>query len=275
MKIKTICFSAVMLSVITSCSQKKDMDLSVNFSSRPQWNYSIEVSIGGKIKIGDSSSVIGQTLKCSLAGHPVTSDSSALDVTVYQTTLESAMLDDAEKHDIIMSLNNQNLKFSLKKGFAGLDSATAVSNTGAGQWGLYSQFARMIPVLPEGKVRPGFSWDRHSQMPVATTQGNAAASMYQSFVFDSLTRSSSGRIAHLSWKFSYTLDPIETDTAGIIDDMPHKGSGTGSAKMDIDRKIMLMASVEFVIPKGPSSDPYSIEWIEKAKLELQDDTKQK
>jgi hypothetical protein len=268
MNIKTCILCFVPALVMYSCGNRPVV-LSVDFNSRPEWNYSMGVTIGGRIRVGDSTTTVEQSLKCGLSGTAVKGEPSALNVFTRDVTLESSMLDPVEKQQILNALDSLNLTFSLGDGFAGVGDSTVVPSVEAGQWGLYRQFARMIPVLPNGKVRPGFSWDRHSQLPISTTQGDASGSVYQSFTFDSLVKLESGRrLAFLSWKFSYTVEPLRDDTAGLLDEMPHKGSGNGAAVMDVDGKYLVKASVGFAVPQGPSSDPYSIEWNETAFIEL-------
>jgi hypothetical protein len=269
MKISSgIAAGITLAALMASCVNNEKVVLSVDFSTRPSWDYDFSASVGGRVVMGDSVSAFSHVLGCRLSGKSEPANPFILAVTAGNVSLESSMFDEAEKQNVVEMLDGYQLTFSLREGFASFDDSVPLPVVRAGQWDLYRHFAKMIPVLPEGKIRPGFTWERHRQIPLPTTQGDAVGHLYQSFRFDSLTAGSTGRLACVSWKFSYTVEVGNADTAGIINDMPHKGHGTGAALIGVDEKSLREAGVEFVIPQGSASDPFSIEWKESASIKV-------
>jgi len=262
------CVAAVPL--VMSCARREPVTLTVDFTTRDSWVYEFNVSVGGKVAMRDSTAACAHAIHGRLTGIPDTADPSALTVTTGDVVLESSMLDEDEKENMRRLLDNFTISFSLRNGLNDMSDSLKTPLMPAGQWDLYRHFAKMLPVLPEGRVRPGYTWERHAQVPLPTSHGDAVGHLYQSFRFDSLTGRAPdhGRYAHLSWQFSYAIETGHTDTAGLLDEIPHTGSGAGSATVDVDAKSLREAAVEFTIPQDSKSDVFSIEWNEKAWIKI-------
>ncbi len=263
-----VCMCAA-AALVVSCSTGDRVLLTVDFTTRESWNYDFSLSVGGRVTLGDSVSSFSNSLKCRLVGHGDTTDPSLLHVVTQDVSVESEAFDEDEAQDLTRLLETFTVSFSLSEGFVGFDDSVSIPIVKAGHWDLYRHFVKMLPLLPGGRVRPGFSWERHKQIPLPTNHGDALGQLYQSFRFDSLVTGANGhRDAHLSWSFSYAVDVHDADTAGLLDDMPHKGSGRGAAVLDIDRRILRTAAVEFSVPHTVSSSVFSVEWDEKVSIVL-------
>ncbi|MBD3391904.1 MAG: hypothetical protein GF418_07540 [Chitinivibrionales bacterium] len=263
------CLTAIGL--LSACAQRERVSLSVDFTARDEWHYDFALTVGGRVSLGDSVSSFGNTMRCRLVGRGDTTDPTLVHATTRDVSLESALLREDEAADVRRRLEVFDISYSLRDGFAGLPDSTPVPVVGAGHGELYRHFFKMMPLLPDGRVRPGFSWEREKKLPIPTKHGDAIGHVYRSFTFDSLRRAENGhRLAYLSWSLSYALDPQDVDTSGFLDDMPRKGKGAGSAVLDVDDKALLRARVEFTVPQGGQEGVFSIDWQEHASIVLVD-----
>ena len=88
--------------------------------------------------------------------------------------------------------------------------------------------------------------------------------LYQSFVFDSIYTSQS-RFAAVSWIFSYRIELIDPDTAGMLDKFPLAGKGRGRVLLDLDARRITTAHAEF---KAPLADEFpGMSWSEIVHME--------
>jgi hypothetical protein len=255
--------------VLSACSDPDRVSLTVDFAARPEWKYDCSVRLGGRVSLGDSATAFTQTLTCTLAGTSVAADPSVLYISATGVAIGSPAFDEEEIAYMTGLLEDTRVSFSLKEGLRDEGDTTLMRFARAGQWDLYRHFAKLLPILPQRPVSPGFTWERQKQIPLFTNQGDAVGHLYRSFRFDSLGMSDHDtRLAYLSWEFMYLIDAHGVDTASLIDDLPHKGSGTGAAVLDIDRKMLLEASARFAMPLGQASNAWGIEFSEEVSMKL-------
>jgi hypothetical protein len=239
----------------------------VDFTGRDLWRYSFTVEVGGEAELPDSAHSFTDTLRCRLTGTSSAEAPHSLAVRATDVSLKSALLDDIETLCMQMRLQETALSISLNEGFVAVDSGIGAA-VPLGTWDLYRHFVKVLPVLPAAKARPGFQWDRQTTLPLHTDHGDATAQLYQSFSFDSLTRRARGaNHAYLSWDFSYTVDPVLVDTAGLLDDLPRKGTGKGQAVIDVVSKALIRAEAKFTVAPNPA-DPARVAWHERAEMVL-------
>jgi hypothetical protein len=137
-----------------------------------------------------------------------------------------------------------------------------------GGWDLFKDLAKTVPALPKVKVRVKTTWDREKTIPLETNHGSAAGHLLQSFWLDSLyTDNRNVSRALLRWKFTYRVEFKDLDTAGLLDNMPTKGSGTGTSAINVTGKTLESASVNFVVP-APDKGEFRISWREDIELKL-------
>lgn len=261
-----LCFSLV---IFEACHKDSAVTLAVDFTSRDCWNYEFSFDVGGNFSWNDSVSNLTSTVRCILTGHG-SDESDHLDVKVKKVSITSNILDEAEIENITEQIKNAEYTIFLHDGFPTLDDSVIIPAAGFGEWDLYRQLVKVVPSLPEEPVRPGFSWERERQIPLATSHGAVTCNVYLSFTFDSLrTLSENRQEACISWLFRYTIDHKELDTASLIDELPLSGKGRGTAVLDVAAKSLVSAGMVFKTPVCALSD-LSVSWEEKASLVLVD-----
>ena len=260
-----------LLALCFSCAKRERVALTVDFSARPNWLYDFEVSVGGKVAMGDSVSHFSNALRCRLSGTGDSTDPAMLKVIVQSIDINESAQYKADAINMKHVLEDFEIAFSLREGFVGIDDSAALPAVKTAHWDLYRHFIKMLPLLPDGQVSEGFTWERQKQIPLPTNHGDAVGHLYQSFRFDSLTKAENGhRHAHLSWSFNYSVDTQKNDSLSLLDDMPHSGRGKGSAVLDVTAKTLREASVSFTIPEAGSSDLFKVEWQEEARIALKE-----
>ena len=265
---RSILFVVIVIIVIfESCQKGKPVTLSVDFSSREIWKYEFTCDIGGNFSFEDSTSILNSTINCILAGIG-SKDRNQLNIKAERINITSTILNEIEMMNIEELISDAEYTISLKEGFPAPTDSAAIALAGFGEWDLHRHLAKIIPTLPEKQIRPGFSWDRERRFPITTSQGKATCDIYQAFTFDSIrTTPDERQEACISWLFRYTVDNKQFDTASLIDQLPLKGNGKGSAVIDIGGKCLTRAEMVFRMP-DTSLPNLSVNWTEKASLHL-------
>jgi hypothetical protein len=259
------------VALLAACANRDSVELGVDFTARDTWAYDFALSVGGRVTMGDSVSSYSNRLRCRLTGRGDSTDPSLVHVTTDSVSVETG-LNEGESDELRRLLESFEISFSLREGIVGLGDSATIPIVKVGRRDLYRYFVKMLPLLPQGLVRPGFTWERQMDIPLTSQDGDGALwHLYESFRFDSLASvGTGGRKAYVSWLFSYAADAGSADTGGLPDDTPSRGRGTGNAVLDVDRKMLEEAGVESIVPESPASDVFSIEWEEKASIRLAD-----
>lgn len=253
--------------IFESCQKSKSITLAVDFSSRDMWKYEFTCDIGGNFSFEDSVSNLNTTINCILSGRSL-KDGDLLNIKAERINITSTILDEIEMMNIEELISGAEYSISLIEGLPAPYDSTVASFSGFRTWDLHRHLAKVLPTLPESPVRPGFTWDRERRFPLTTSQGKATCEIYQSFTFDSIrTTSDERQEACISWLFRYMIDDKQFDTASLIDQLPLKGNGEGTAVLDIDAKTFVSAEMTFKTPACSLSN-LSVNWEEKATLFL-------
>lgn len=253
--------------VLLSCQHTERVTLAVDFSQAAHWHYLLGVDINGALRAGDSSRDFSTSLRTYLKGGLLTHDSTAVLFKTGQTVITSNFLSDQDRGNLTRQIDNATLDFSPRDGAFETTDPSLKPFVNVGGWNLLRSFARVMPALPGSPVRVGSTWDRERTFPLETDHGNATGWLYQSFTLDSISAVDSQRCAFLSWRFSYRIQPDKSDAATMLDTLPLKGSGNGSALIGLGSKTLLKAHAAFEVPAEPKS-PVKASWQESVHLEL-------
>lgn len=257
----------LLIVILESCQRGKPVTLTVDFSSRDTWKYEFTCDIGGNFSFGDSTSTLNSTINCILAGSG-SKEQNLLNIKAERIDITSNILDEIEMMNIEELISDAEYTISLKEGFPESSDSAAAGLAGFGEWDLHRHLAKIIPTLPEKQIHPGFSWDRERRFPITTSQGKATCDIYQAFTFDSIrTTPDQRQEACISWLFRYTIDDKQFDTVSLIDKLPLKGNGQGTAVIDIGEKCLIKAEMAFRMP-DTSLPTISVNWTERASLYL-------
>jgi|WetSurMetagenome_2_1015567.scaffolds.fasta_scaffold00186_13 hypothetical protein len=262
-----IIFSSGLL-LLFYCSDLGSVKLSLDFSKKPEWRYSLSAAVYGTIASADTQRAFSSAARCTLSGRPDAKRPGVLHASVASVSVASNILDDAAVRNLTEQVKSVRLSCALADGVILPEDSSAVPVVKIGGWDLYKDLAKTVPALPGMAVRPGAVWERERIIPLDTKQGGATGHLFQSFCLDSLGAGpSGGKTAALSWKFSYHVELREHDTLGLYGGVPTEGSGTGRAVVDVTGKTLETASVHFTVP-APKQGKFRISWNEDITLSL-------
>jgi hypothetical protein len=264
MKLLLFVTSAVCCITATSCYRNECVSLGIDFSQAHHWRYLFAVDITGNLRSAESSREFSSTLRTYLEGENAPHDQGAVRFRTGQTMIKSNYLSEPEVKHLEKQCENIVLFFSPKEGAIQTVDTALPPLFNFGGWDLFRSFARVLPVLPESPVAIGSSWERERTIPIETSAGNAEGWLYQSFTLDSVFTRDSSRCAAISWQFTYRVEP---DTGGALDSLPLKGSGNGSATLDLVRKRMITAHAFFEVPEKKNTG-IAAAWQETVHIEL-------
>ncbi len=274
MKLYRIMTCLLALSVpylLSSCGADRDaVKLSVDFNKAETWKYDFSCTINGNFDWPDSSAVLSSRLDCRLVGHRTPNGAPGeLEVSATDVNVSSGFLDTSELQNIRKQVAGTHMKIRFNGKVPIPADTVSLPVFGLGEWDIYRQLIKVAPTLPEGRVHPGYSWEREREMPLETSFGKADCSLYQSFRFDSLFYEGKERYAALSWKFKYSVNPPRGDSSNITARLPQSGSGTGRAVLDIDGSRVLSAEIDFMTPQASFKD-MNVRWEERIRMMLAD-----
>jgi hypothetical protein len=252
--------------LLCSCFRSERVALTIDFSQAPSWKYLFAIDITGHIKAADSSREFSSSLRTYLSGEKTPHDAGAVRFKTGQTMIQSDFLSDQERNHLEKQCENIILYFSPREGAVQAVDTALPPLFNVGGWDLFRSFARVLPVLPESPVAIGETWERERNIPIETSVGNATGWLFQSFILDSIFMIDSSRCAALSWQFTYRIQP---DSSGMLDSLPLRGSGAGSAAIDLSRKRMRMAHAFFEVPER-SDAAIKASWQETVHVEIVD-----
>jgi hypothetical protein len=254
--------------VLCGCTDHASVQLSLDFSKQTTWRYALNAVINGAIASADTQRAFTSAAHCTLDGTADSSDPKLLHAAVSSASITSSILGEAEVQNLTEQAKGVRLVCALNDGMIVPEDSSALPLVLIGEWDLFKDLAKTIPALPKIKIRVGSAWDREKTIPLETKHGSAAGHLLQSFSLDSLySNSQKQTLALVHWKFTYQVEFKNLDTAGLLDNMPSKGSGTGNAVINATEKTLVSASVNFVVPATSEGD-FRISWREEIDLKL-------
>jgi hypothetical protein len=254
------------LSSFIFCGKRESIVLNVDFTSQREWRYRLAVDLKGTIAAPDTQRGFSSNARCILLGVPVAGRSAMLKVRACSVDIAMPLLSDAEKNNLIRQCNNTQFAVNLSDGAITPDDPADMPLVKIGEWDLYKDMAKVLPALPQGRVRKGFSWDREKQIPLETKLGRGVGHLFQSFTLDSLfIDQQAARMALVTWRFTYGVEVKSTDTVARLGDVPSRGSGQGSALLNIGDKTLEKAAIHFSVP-STRQGKIKISWEEDIEL---------
>ncbi len=258
----------VAIVLLSECGNGRDVRLSLDFSKRAEWRYALRADISGIIVSTDTQRAFASSAQCTLSGKADARNPNLLHANVAWVSVSSNILGDAELKNLEEQAKGVRLSWALAEGVIIPEDSITVPQVRIGEWDLYKDLAKTLPALPKVRMRVGATWERERTIPLDTKRGNAVGHLYQSFSLDSLSVSSTGStLAALSWKFIYRVEFKDYGAMGLPNDVPPRGSGTGSAIVNVTNKTLDRASLHFEVPAA-ANGAFRISWKEAIELHL-------
>ncbi|MBD3321555.1 MAG: hypothetical protein GF350_10725 [Chitinivibrionales bacterium] len=268
MQARTIIISVSwVLAFLVMCSKEPSVTLDVDFSTKEQWKYNARILINGSVSANDTSTGYSGMAQCILLGNSHADKPQRLDITIPSVRLTADFMDNAEKENLKKQIEQLRLEVNLDEGTTSMPDTSNLPTLINGGWGLDKNLAKVLPVLPDAEVSPGFKWERNKQASIATSHGDAVTHLFQAFIVDSIYRSRGDTKASISWDLSYKVEPIQADTAGLLDQLPRGGEGKGHAIINTSENIIEHARIEFEVSSDNNAE-VKIGWKELVELSV-------
>jgi hypothetical protein len=255
-----------MAGFVPGCGRNASVELSVDFSSAPQWRYYLDARVTGSVGADGSKQMFESAARCSLSGTVDRKSPYILHVTVPSSNFSSTILNAAELENLMSQSQDVRLSCDLNEGSIVPDDTANLPLVMIGEWDIFKDLAKAIPALPKIPVAPGAAWDREKAVPLDTRHGPAIGHLTQSFRLDSVLIGPRGkRTALVSWIFTYRIELRGPDTSRMLGSMPSGGKGTGTALINVDDKTLERASMSFGVPEAQGGK-FRISWNEEISL---------
>jgi hypothetical protein len=253
------------------CSRQGSYDLTLDFTGAPAWRYSLDATVRGSITAESVTRAFTSGARCTLLCSVDAKDAKRNNLVrcrVPFARFSSTILDIAELENLALQSREVKLTFDTRNASIAADDTASLPLIRIGEWDVFKDLAKTIPVLPKMRVSPGATWDRERSLPLDIRQGAAVGHLLQSFRLDSIVPGAQGgRVAVVGWHFTYNVEMRGPDASGVLSRMPSSGKGRGTARIDLDRKSLQSASMEFSVA-APASGAYRISWDEDIALNL-------
>jgi hypothetical protein len=235
--------------------------LKMDYTGKRLCGYVVDYTSKGNFKQKSAVSAKTTDVRCVVSAAHEMQD--LLFVKVDSIAIKSDMYKEDVKKDLREKLLKSNYALSLVNGFPSIDTTTEMPAEGYLEWDLYRQLAKLLPMLPNKPIKPGFSWERTFVLPLRTARGAVSCEIYRSYTFNKLR----GDTAMISWNFKYTAGKKSADSADALNQIPVAGKGGGSAILDVRNHCILRAEMDFTTPVAVVGD-VSVTWQEKASCTL-------
>lgn len=251
----------VVLSAFAKDAKDNAVALKIDYAGKEQCGYVVDYTSQGNFKQKGVVTTKSTDVHCVLsAAHK---KPEALSVKVDSIAIKSDIYKEGLKKELREKLLQSDYSLSLANGFPSIDTTAEMPAAGYLEWDLYRQLAKLLPILPNKPIKPGFTWERSFVLPLRTARGTVSCELYRSYGFTKLK----GDTAIISWNFKYTASKKSVDSTDALNQIPVAGKGSGSAVLDVRNHCILKAEMDFATPVAVIGE-VSVTWQEKATFAL-------
>jgi hypothetical protein len=250
--------AALSVAVFASTSSAKEIAVMIDLNGKGgQCTYRIEYTSRGNFR--DKTGTTPKTTGVSCILHAKAIDSTKLLAKIDSVHIKSTLYDDAKIEDISEKLLKTDFSVKLDKGSPTIDTAAKIPVSDYIAWDLYRQLVKMLPMLPDKPIKPGYTWENVAVIPLQTQVGTVPCELYRFYTFKKMK----GDTATIVWNFRFVPTNNYKETTNILEDVPIGGNGSGSALIDVRNKQLVSADMGFSTPVA-TVDGISVTWQERA-----------
>jgi len=240
--------------------------LKADYTGNPHYMYSLKYTSQGNLRQGSNNTA--KSTKINVVLTTTRESTPKLQLKIDSCTTKSNTYTEDLLKEIREKLLKADYALSLSNGFPSPDTSVDIPASNYLEWDLYRQLAKLLPILPEKSVPPGFAWERTQNVPMQTAGGKVSCEVYRTYKFDKRC----GDSAFVSWQFRYANNSKTKDSVKSVNEIPVYGTGNGSAVIDLKKGCILTALVNFTTPVAVIGD-VTVTWHENAMIELIKDVK--
>jgi len=261
---KQLLMSIVLVSFLTPTFSKDKMNLYLNYTALKQWRYVLKYQ--SVCTIEDSDTTVSQKTRigCTLHGE-LSEDKQRLNFTIKKPLVESQLYDSSMIQSLQDSLKTRVYGLAIIDGCPVVDTLARSKNEPLPEWDLYFQFAKLLPDMPQEKVKAGYSWERSAVHPLRTHIGTVPCHVYRLYKVDRVSEAEGA--VYISWEFSYKAEKSAMKNTDFLKKIPITGKGSGSATIDLIDGYIHKAKIKFTTPVA-QIDEKKVTWTEDMVLEF-------
>jgi hypothetical protein len=240
---------------------KPAVALRINYEGKQVCSYRIEYTSQGEYK--QKGTITKKTTGVNCVSSAIVSGDNKVTIKMDTVSIKSDLYNEEKINEIHESIMKSTYSLQLTDGYPTIDTSAGLPVSDYLSWDIYRQLIKLLPVLPEESIKPGYTWEQTITVPMKTARGTIPCEMYRFYTFKKLKRDT----ATISWNFRYAPAENAVDSSNPMEEVPIGGHGSGLALISVRHKCLLMADMGFSTPVAKIND-ISVTWRERAVFKL-------
>lgn len=235
--------------------------LRINYNGKQECAYRIEYTSQGNYK--QKGAITKKTTGVNCISSAIITGENRLTITVDTVVIKSDLYNEEKIKEMRDNLMKSTYTLSLSNGYPAIDTSVKLPAAEYLEWDLYRQLIKLLPILPEKAIKPGYTWEQTITVPMKTARGTVPCELYRFYTF----KKKHGDTATISWNFRYAPADNAVDSTNALEEVPIGGKGSGMALISVRDRCLLSADMGFSTPVAVVND-ISVTWRERAVFAL-------
>jgi hypothetical protein len=240
---------------------KPAVALRINYEGKQMCSYRIEYTSQGEYK--QKGTITKKKTGVNCVSSAVITGENKVTITMDTVSIKSDLYKEEKIKEMHESIMKSTYSLRLTDGYPAIDTSAGLPVSDYLSWDIYRQLIKLLPVLPEESIKPGYTWEQTITVPMKTARGTIPCEMYRFYTFKKLK----GDTATISWNFRYAPADNAVDSTNPLEEVPIGGKGSGQALISVRHKCLLSADMGFSTPVAVIDD-ISVMWRERAVFKL-------
>jgi hypothetical protein len=260
---KTHYAAAVLVGVFLAATVfgKPAVALRINYKGKEICSYRIEYTSQGEYK--QKGTITKKKTGVDCVSSAVITGENRVTIKMDTVKIKSDLYKEEKVNEMRESIMKSTYSLTLTDGYPAIDTSAGLPVSDYLSWDIYRQLIKLLPILPEESIRPGYTWEQTITVPMKTARGTLPCEMYRFYTFKKLK----GDTATISWNFRYAPADNAVDSTNPLDEVPVGGTGSGQALISVRNSCLLSADMGFSTPVAKIND-ISVTWRERAVFKL-------
>jgi hypothetical protein len=240
---------------------KPAVSLKINYEGKQICSYRLEYTSQGEYR--QKGQITKKKTGVNCVSSAVVTGENKVKIKMDTVTIESDMYGEEKIKEIREKIMRSTYSLQLTDGYPVIDTTAGMPVSDYLSWDIYRQLIKLLPVLPEERVKPGYTWEQTVTIPMKTARGTIPCELYRFYTFKKLKKDT----ATISWNFRYAPADNAVDSTNPLEEVPIGGKGSGRALISVRKSCLLSVDVGFSTPVAVIKD-ISVTWRERAVFKL-------
>jgi hypothetical protein len=240
---------------------KPAVSLKINYEGKQICSYRLEYTSLGEYR--QKGQITKKKTGVNCVSSAVVTGENKVKIKMDTVTIESDMYGEEKIKEIREKIMRSTYSLQLTDGYPVIDTTAGMPVSDYLSWDIYRQLIKLLPVLPEERVKPGYTWEQTVTIPMKTARGTIPCELYRFYTFKKLKKDT----ATISWNFRYAPADNAVDSTNPLEEVPIGGKGSGRALISVRKSCLLSVDVGFSTPVAVIKD-ISVTWRERAVFKL-------